>query len=107
MRLDPARFLDQRMPEADRVSRPAGGGRGSRKCEEEGSAGETGSDHAADEGATGEFRGQYEDDDYEDEDIADADEPASLGTCTVYQEQLNTSKPFGALELMHPRAQAA
>ena len=53
------------------------------------------------------FVGNIEDDDYEDEDIADADEPASLGTCIVYQEQLNTSKPFGALELMHPRAQAA
>jgi len=40
------------------------------------------------------FVSNIEDDDYEDEDIADADEPASLGT--------NTSKPFGALGLMHP-----
>ncbi len=45
---------------------------------------------------------QRRDDDYEDEDIADADEPGSLGTCIVCQEELNTSKPFGALGLIQP-----
>ena len=48
------------------------------------------------------FVSNIEDDDYEDEDIADADEPASLGTCIVCQEELNTSKPFGALGLIQP-----
>ncbi|KAI0307463.1 hypothetical protein B0F90DRAFT_1828673 [Multifurca ochricompacta] len=43
-----------------------------------------------------------DDDDYEDEDSIDADEPASLGTCIVCQEELNASKPFGALGLVQP-----
>ena len=48
------------------------------------------------------FVNNINDDDYEDEDSVDADEPASLGTCIVCQEELNASKPFGALGLVQP-----
>ncbi|KAH9982124.1 hypothetical protein BGW80DRAFT_1247094 [Lactifluus volemus] len=48
------------------------------------------------------FVNNIDDDDYEDEEIADADEPASLGTCIVCQEELSASKPFGALGLVQP-----
>jgi E3 ubiquitin-protein ligase UBR1 len=48
------------------------------------------------------FVNNINDDDYEDEDSTDADEPASLGTCIVCQEELNASKPFGALGLVQP-----
>jgi len=47
------------------------------------------------------FVSNIEDEDYEDEDN-DAGEPASLGTCIVCQEELNTSKPFGALGFIQP-----
>ncbi|KAI0063243.1 hypothetical protein BV25DRAFT_1824839 [Artomyces pyxidatus] len=49
------------------------------------------------------FAHNFEDeDDGEDEGSIDAEEPNSFGTCIVCQEELNSSKPFGALGLVQP-----
>ncbi|TFY79159.1 hypothetical protein EWM64_g4852 [Hericium alpestre] len=48
------------------------------------------------------FSLNFDDMDDEDEEMGDIEEPASFGPCIVCQEELNASKPFGALGLLQP-----
>ncbi|VDB86546.1 unnamed protein product [Peniophora sp. CBMAI 1063] len=48
------------------------------------------------------FSMNFEEGDDDDDNMDDTDTPASFGTCIVCQEELNGSKPFGALGLVQP-----